>query len=88
MGYVAANLGGVENQIPIVEQVARANVEMAPHQHQHLVVEILATSLLVLNLRKCLNTEMIQLVLDMDSTPMMLSLLLLALSMALAQPVI
>lgn len=89
--YVAANLGGVVTQIPTVEKVARANANLQHPQHQlqqHLVVvEILADSLALLSLIKCLNTETMAAVLAMDSTDMMLSLPLLALSMALAQPV-
>lgn len=96
MGYAAANSGGVAAQIRIVEKVARASVNLGPHLHPqsqlqlHQVVvtmEISVDSLALLSSIKCLNTETMDAVRDMDSTPTMLSLLLLALSMALAPPV-
>lgn len=96
MGYAAANTGTAVTQILTVELIAKASaknlvqVQHLPPQLQRLVLEeelVLAASLVPLFLTNCLNTEMMEGAPRMDSTHMMLSLLLLALSMALAPPV-
>lgn len=93
MGYVAANLGGVVTQIPIVEKVARVSVNLAPNLHLHLQLQHLALvvispdSLALLFSIRCLNTETMDAALGAASTLITLSFLQLALSVALAQPV-
>ena len=93
VGYVVADLDGVAVPLSTVEVVARASVLLVvPLQLQlyplHLVVVVVAM-LAALSVRlfliKCLNIGTIQDVKVMDSTLTMLSLLLLDLSMALAQ---